>query len=225
MLTIGQELAWRKISVSTSDRAAIQRAKASWQIAAGNYVAFIATLMASLSFIRVIIDIYQLSISVFLTNVLKTYVVVFHTMFNVAFFWLPLAVPPTVKDGVISYLLLGSATCAAEWVAVQADLRHPWLIMHNFKSSKPRFWLFGILRLFLATVGWPLWVWQHHNAPHLVWPLGAHGPGRARFMSTITAGDRSIAYICDARLVIIFRLACILASAATILVFNYAFSI
>lgn len=200
------------------------RVLASWRFGGGNFVAIIAAIMASVSLLKIVIDFSRLPISVFLDNVLKSYVVVFHTMFDVLFFWLPLTVPSSVKDTAVLYLLLGSATCAGELASVRSDLKHPWLIQHNFKNSKSWFWLLSSWRLVRATIAWPLWLWQHRDAPHLMLPLGSHGPGRAHFVRSADQGER-YAYICDVRLVMLFRLASIILSAVIILAFNYAFSI
>jgi hypothetical protein len=120
-------------------------------------------------------------------------------------------------------VVLGSSTASGEYVTVLADLRHPWLLNSNYGGSKVRFWTSAAKRLLEASIGWPFWLWRHREQPHLAYVLGGHGPSRATFCRKVPGPE--YAYICDVRLVIATRLICILASAAVIIVLNYAYSI
>lgn len=190
---------------------------------AGNYVALIGILMGACSIVRMAVDAFHLPLTKIVRNVIKTYVVVFHTMFDVIFIWLPFKVPSSVKDLVILYVVLGSSTASGEFVTVLADLRHPWLLKSNYRESKVRFWTSAAKRLLGASIGWPLWLWRHRARPHLAYGLGGHGPSRATFCRE--APGPKYAYICDVRLVIATRLICIFVAAAVIIVLNYAYSI
>ncbi len=184
-------------------------------------------LMAAVSVARLVLDLAQLPVAVVLAGLLRTYVVVFHTMFDVVFFWLPVAVPGWAKDIAVAHVIIGGAAQKAELVTVLADLRHPWIVLHLHRNSRALFWLRACGRLAFATLAWPAWLWRRAGKPHLVMGLGSHGPGRVAFSAEPpqrTPHGREIGFG-DVRLIILIRLLSILAGAAAILAVNYAFSI
>lgn len=200
------------------------RGRASWRFGGGGFVSVLAAVMASISLLKLLGDIWRLPLSALVANVIKTYAVVFYTAFDVLFFWLPFDVPVVAKDVFILYSLLGSTICAAELAVVRADLAHPWLILHVYKNWRAWFWTLAAGRLAWAVLAWPIWLWGHRKSPHLAYPRGSHGPARACFLHQIGPAE-SYSYVCDIRLVMLMRLGCILVSAAVILAYNYAFSI
>jgi hypothetical protein len=75
--------------------------KEAYNFSINGTVAKITLAMAILSCVRLAIDIHQLPMTKLLENILKTYKIVFHTCFDVIFFWVPLSIPPLAKDALI----------------------------------------------------------------------------------------------------------------------------
>ncbi|WP_137181181.1 hypothetical protein [Roseomonas sp. AR75] len=204
-----------------------QRPPPSYRAGIGGAYAWIGIAMGAVSTAKLVLDLASLPLATVVAGLFRTYAVVFHTIFDVVFFWLPFAVPGWAKDLVIAYVIVGGAAQKAELVTVLADWRHPWIVLHLYRNSRLLFWLRAGARLAFATLAWPVWLWLHRGRPYLVMGLGSHGPGRVAYTKRPprrTEHGQEI-YFGDVRLIILIRLLSILVGAAAILVANYAFSI
>lgn len=191
-------------------------------------VAKITLAMAVLSCVRLAIDIHQLPMVKFLENVLKTYKVVFHTCFDVIFFWVPFFIPSVAKDALILYFLFGFVHQRVVLIQLQFNYRHPWIIPNYYKNSKIRYMLYAALRALKAATLWPIYLKDAVTRPFLVVVLGPHGPSGLDFQGNrpnLNAQRPSYLYYGDARLMMVIRLVVTLTGAAIVLAFNYAFSI
>lgn len=191
-------------------------------------VAKITLVMAILSCVRLAIDIHQLPMAKLLEYILKTYKVVFHTCFDVIFFWAPFSISPLAKDILILYFLFGFVRQKVVLIQLQFNYRHPWIILHNYKNSKVRYMLYAVSRALKAATLWPIYLKDAFAHPFLVVAHGAHGPSGLDFQRNrpdVNAQRPSYSYYGDARLMMVIRLVATLTGAAVVLAFNYAFSI
>lgn len=189
-------------------------------------VAKITLAMSILSVVRFAVDIHRLHLHALLANILKTYQVVFHTCVDVLLIWLPFRLAPWGKDIFIFYSLFAFIFLRVLLRQAQFNYRHPWIIQHNFRNSRTRFFAKTGWDLLKAVILWPLGVPKLFSTPYLVVGSGSHGPSSLYFSK-----DRPIEgkwrglYFGDARLMMLIRLAAIVLGALLVLLFNYAYSV
>jgi hypothetical protein len=199
--------------------------KKAYDFAVKGTVAKITLVMAILSSVRLILDVYELPLAKLLANILKTYQVVFHTCVDILLIWLPYKLPGWGKDLLILYFTLAFIVARVVYRQAEIDFLHPWIVLHNFRNSSRRYWLAQAPRLAKAIFAWPLDAWRLARKPFLIIPHGAHGPGSLCFYPARPARSFSHQYMGDARLMMIIRLISIIGGAALVMLFNYAYSI
>jgi len=189
-------------------------------------VAKITLAMSTLSVVRFIVDIHSLPVTALLKNILKTYQVVFHTCFDIIFIWLPFEFPSWGKDVFIFYSLFAFIFLRILMRQAQGNYRHPWIILHNFKNSKARFFVLTGWAMLKAVLLWPLKIPSLASKPYLVVAGGGHGPSELYFSNKRPIeGVWQGQYFGDARLMMLVRLAGTLIAALIVLLWNYAYSI
>jgi len=199
--------------------------KKAYDFAIKGVVAKISLVMAILSSVRFIVDVWQLPLVRLLANILKTYQVVFHTCVDVLLIWFPYKLPAWGKDVFILYFTLAFVVARVVYRQAEIDFKHPWIVLHNFRNSKRRYWLAQVPRLAKAIFVWPMDAWRLLRKPFLVVPSGGHGPGALSLYKHRPGGNFVHLYMGNARLMMALRLMSIIGGAAVVMLFNYAFSI
>lgn len=199
--------------------------KKAYDFAVRGTAAKITLVMAILSSVRLIVDVYELPLAKLLANILKTYQVVFHTCVDILLIWLPYKLPGWGKDILILYFTLAFVVARVVYRQAEIDFRHPWIVLHNFRNSRRRYWLAQAPTVAKAIFIWPVDAWRLFRKPFLIVPNGAHGPGSLCFYQDRPARSFSHQYIGDARLMMAIRLISIMGGAALVILCNYAYSI
>jgi len=198
-----------------------------YDFSVGSSVAKLTLLMSTLSLFRIVVDFFQLSLITFLGNIVHVYKVIFHTCFDIVFFWIPflIYIPNYIKDTVILYILMAFVYQKIHYMHFEFNYKHPWIILHNYNNSKFRYIILSSITLLKYTVLWPLYIPATIKKPYLVVSHGAHGPSSLSFIATPVSNNFRGLYFGDARLIMLLRLFMILTGCFFVVVINYAFSI
>jgi len=181
-------------------------------------------ILSVISVLKVLLDLISLKVIIVITNLIRVYKLLFHTCFDVFFFWIPYKIPDLAKDLFILYCLFGVLFIKVKYLKILHDYRHPWIILYNYRKSKLLFWSKSIISLIVLFVLWPIYIWDLIRKPFLIVFRGAHGPSALQFDATKPEDKMRYTYYGDGRMMMLLRLGMIIISVLVILVFNYAFS-
>jgi hypothetical protein len=199
--------------------------KKAYDFSVKGVIAKITLAMSILSVTRFTVDVFRLPLNALLSNLLKTYQVVFHTCVDVLLIWLPYRLPPWGKDIFIFYSLLAFIFLRVLLQQARFNFKHPWIIQHNYKNSKTKFLLITGWKVLKATMLWPLHLPKIFSTPYLV-VGGGHGPSALYFSKDRPVEGRWMGYYFgDARIMMLVRLGIIIFGAMIVMLYNYAFSI
>lgn len=189
-------------------------------------MAKLTLIMSMVSLVRFFIDIFQLSMTEVLANIIHSYQVVFHTCFDLLFFWVPFILPAYLKDVTIFYFLLGFVYQKVIFRKVYFNYKHPWIIQHNYNNSRAIYIAKESLTILKSILLWPNQVPVLFRNPYLIVAYGAHGPSGLCFSREKPDLEKFRGrYYGDGRLMMLIRLLSIAIGIAIVLIFNYAFSI
>lgn len=196
--------------------------KTAYRFSMKGVVAKITLIMAIVSSVRLVTDVFRLPLPGFLSKLMYFYEVIFHTVIDAALKWLPFVIPPKVKDIAILYFLVGFIFQKVVFAKVVINYHNPRIILHDYKNSKILYFCGATLNLLMAVVFWPVYMTKMLHKPFLVVTHGSGGrPSALHFSATGRVDSEAYAYLGDSRLMMLLRLAIIIVGVLVVISISF----
>jgi hypothetical protein len=203
----------------------LQELKTAYRFSIKGIIAKITLVLSVASCVRLAIDIFHISLHVHLSKLLYLYQAIFHNSLDRLFNWLPVTIPPYSKDIALLYFLIGFTYQKVVFVQFYLNYHNPWIISNNFRNSRLLYFCKASLELAKAVVFWPTYMKKTFTMPFLVVSRGEHELSSIQYSNSSQVEGKSYAYLGDSRLMMLIRLAAIIAASLLVIILNYAWGI
>ena len=201
----------------------LRELKAAYRFSLKGLVAKITLIMSVISCVRLVVDIFHISLLVFFSRFVHLYQVIFHTSLAPLFKLLPSDNPPYVKDIAILYFLIGFIFQKVVYIQIKFNYRNPGIILNDYKNSKFLYFCRASVELIKVLMVWPIYLEKTFRTPFLVLSRSSQGRTVIHFSDSSGVEGTSFAYLGDSRLMLLIRLASIIVGTLIVIAFSFVF--
>ncbi len=196
--------------------------KAAYRFSIKGVVAKLTLIISVMSCVRLVADIFHISLLFFFYKLIHLYQSIFHTSLDPLFKLLPSVSPTYVKDIAILYFLIGFIFQKVVFIQVSINYHNPVIMLHDFKNSKLLYLCKASIELIKVLVFWPMYMMKSFKTPFLVVSRGSQGRTAIHFSPSGQPKGEPFAYLGDSRLMMLIRLTAIIVGTLLVLAFNFA---
>ncbi len=195
--------------------------KAAYRFSVKGVVAKLSLIMSVISCVRLVVDIFNISLLSFFSWLIRFYEAIFHNSLHPIFKLVPSVSPTYVKDVTILYFLIGFIFQKVVFIQISINYHNPGIMLHDFKNSKLLYFWKASIELIKVAVFWPIYLKKSFKTPYLVVSRGSRGLTAIHFTASGQPKGEPYAYLGDSRLMMLIRLTAIIIGTLLVLAFNF----